>query len=332
MKRLRFGELEIEWDADALAVDPIAPVLPLLLNAREEQDTALLSTRAADLSIHCTLLRAPDTSPADSGATALLYHGPTQCFVTDHGLVLWDGASTLRILDEGRRIQIDVHPSSIDRPFKFTTATVMMTLLLALRYHGYFHLHASAAQFPDGQTWVVPGESGVGKSTLALAMFSAGARWLSDDALLLRAAGGEVEIIGWARKIRLTAQTANAYPALRSLCVACPAESLRDFEVDPRAAFEGRGLRATTSQPTLIFPLIADAQDSSAITLNRAEAFGRLLHACAWVANDRIPGRAAQLDLLARLVDGARAFEVSVGPRILTEPLAAVAELRALLS
>jgi hypothetical protein len=150
--------------------------------------------------------------------------------------------------------------------------------------------------------------------------------------LLLRAAGSDVEVIGWARNIRMTEHTAAAYPRLGPLLAQCPPESQRKYELDPRVAFPGRGMRATTAAPTLIFPLITGEPSCSAAPLSRAEAFGRLLHACAWVTLDRIPHRAAQLDLLTRFVARARAFEVGVGTRILSEPEATVAELRALLS
>jgi hypothetical protein len=186
----------------------------------------------------------------------------------------------------------------------------------------------AGACWPDGETWLVPAESGGGKSTLALALFAAGARWLSDDALLLCARGTEVEAIGWARMIRMTSRTATAFPALAPLLTRCPEGSARDFEIDPRSAFPALGQASASSPLTLLFPHNAGTASSTVVPLYRAEAFGRVLHACAWVAAEHLPGRQQQLDLLARLVDRARAFEVAVGSRILTDPSAAVAELQ----
>jgi len=324
-----FADLRIEWDIGNLPVDPFAPVLPLALLESREPD-ARATSAAADLVIVARLTPAPAPSPAAEGALPVIFHGKTRCFLADAELVLWDGASTLRISSDGRRIDAAVHASSLERVFHFSSVTVMMALLLALRHRGLFHLHAAAAQWPDGETWVIPGESNSGKSTLALAAFSAGARWLSDDALLLRAVDRDVEIVGWARMIRMTAVTADAFPALRPLLTACPPGSARDFEVDPRAAFAGRGQQCVRPPVTLLYPSIASLEHSHVTPLDDAEAFGRTLHACAWVASEHLPRRQEQLDLLARLIDRARAFELHVGTRLLQDPAAAVDEIRQL--
>jgi hypothetical protein len=331
MNRLRFAELEIAWDASTLALDPFGPVLPLVLEqapsaaadtAPPEPDLAIIATRAAE----------PVPSPATHGATPVLFHGKTQCFHHQGRLSLWDGASLLEISSDGRRIDAWVHDSSLERVFHFSSVSVMMALLLALRHRGMFHLHAAAARWPDGETWLIPGESSSGKSTLALALFDTGAAWLSDDALLLRPARGSLDVVGWARMIRMTQQTALAFPALTSELTRCPPGSARDFEVDPRRVFAGRGITSAGGPFTLIFPRIGDGADTSAIELSAADAFGRTLHACAWVASDLVPRRAEQLETLARLVDTARSFEVRVGSRILNDPAATAAEIRALLS
>ena len=69
----------------------------------------------------------------------------------------------------------------------------------------------------------------------------------------------------------------------------------------------------------------------SVVALGRSKAFGRVLHAAASVAANRLSGRREQLDLLARLVEKARAFDARVSDRILREPRAVANDLRALI-
>jgi hypothetical protein len=243
--------------------------------------------------------------------------------------VVWDGASTLRVAPGGKRIEARVHTSSLQRPFAFSSITVTMALLLALRLHGRFHLHAAAARLPGGESWVIAGDSGCGKSTLALGLFHSGAQWIGDDVLLLRSIGSEVEAAGWARKVRVTEQTSRAFPSLAPLLNRCPVESAQRWEIDPRLAFPGRGLLALRTPLTLLLPEVGAGLSSTVRPLDRAEALGRTLHACAWVACEPLPYQRGQLDLLGRMVDRARCFQVSLGRRLLDDPSAELLRIEA---
>lgn len=326
--RRRLCELELVWDASALPLDPFEPVMPLELDL-----PGALAAPELRIELRARLLADPAPSPTLRGAVPVVFHGSTDCYADAEGLALWDGASLLRISDDGLRIDAAVHPSSIARPFHFGSVTVLMALFLALRHHGYFHLHAAGLAPGDGSIWLVPGESGTGKSTLALALLDAGAGWLSDDALLLRrGATGGVEALGWTRKVRLTEQTARAFPALRDALEACPPESARHWELDPRSAFPGPGLGRAAGPFRLLFPAFAQAPESRLEPLGAAEALGRTLHACSWVAAEGLPRGQEQLDLLADLCSQAPSHALFVGNRILSEPRAVAAELRALLA
>jgi len=327
MPRLHFAGLVIDSDASALQADVFAPALPLTLSsARESSTSAALAP--ADLVLHAVLTAAPTPNPEQLSALPALYHGRTRCFRDGADVVLWDGASTLRVLADGSRIEAQVHASSLDEAFHFSSVTVSMALMLALRSHGLFHLHAAGLQWARDDAWVIAGESGAGKSTLTLALLGAGASSLGDDALLLRSAGTQLEVVGLPRMLRMTTATAAAYPELQPLFVACPEGSARQLEIDPREAFPDRSVEATTEAHTLVFPRIGDAGACRVVELDRADALGRLLHSAAWVAVENIPQRGEQLALLTQLANGARAFDVAVSTRILTNPSSVAAELR----
>lgn len=325
MKHLDFAGLRIAWDASALPFDAIEPALPLPLDPDAAADAA--GSTSADLTFFARRIDARAPNPAGRGGVPVLYQASTHCFALDRRLVLWDGASELRIDADGRVIDADVHDASLAEPFRFYAVTVTMAVLLALRSRGFFHMHAGAARDADGRTWIVPGESGAGKSTLSLALFASGAEWLSDDAVLLRTVGDEVEVWGWTRMLQVTEATAAAHPTLRPFCTPCPKGSRRDWRIDPRRAFPARGLQSARAPFVLVFPSVGEGGPSRLVPLSRAEAFGRAMHAAAWVATDAHPEREAQLAALAGLVDRARAFELVGGPEWLVDPLAALATL-----
>ncbi len=326
MNERRVGELTIGWDCGDLPVDVIEAALPL------ELPLTATPARPPDLFVRARLVRDPIPSPASSGATPVLFHTGTRCFLDASGFLVFDGASLLRVQRGGAAIEAEVHDSSLARAQYFASVTMMMALALSLREHGYFHVHACAAAWPDGERWLLPAESNAGKSTLGLALFSAGARWLTDDALFLHRVGDQVEAVGWPRPMRMTHATAAAFPALAGLATPCPPGSARDLEVDPRLAFPDRGVHALRGPFRLLFPRIAHAADSGVVALDRAEAFGRLLHACAWVASEHLPRREEQLELLGRVVDGAHACELAVGTGVLRDPTTEVTAIRALLA
>lgn len=330
MKQLEFAGLRIVWDSSALPFDAIAPALPLPLDP-DAVPHASTST-GADLTLSARRIHARAPSPSERGAVPVLYQASTRCFARDGELLLWDGASELRVSADGRSIEADVHDASLEVPFRFHAVTVRMALFLALRAHGLFHMHAGAARDASGRTWLVPGESGAGKSTLSLALFATGAEWLSDDAVLVRAVENDVEVCAWTRFLQVTAATADAYPALRSSCVPCPEGSGRDWRIDPRHAFPRRGLQTARGPFVIVFPAVGEGERSHLTPLSRAEALGRAMHAAAWVATDAHPQREAQLAALAGLVDRARSFELVGGREWLADPVAAASALLAAVS
>ena len=76
-----------------------------------------------------------------------------------------------------------------------------VTHVLAHR-HNYV-VHAAGIVDVDGRAFVVLGDSGKGKSTLALAALTRGWRLLSDDLVIVRRAGDELEISGIPRRLAL---------------------------------------------------------------------------------------------------------------------------------
>jgi hypothetical protein len=89
--------------------------------------------------------------------------------------------------------------------------------------------------------------------------------------------------------------------------------------LDPRTLFPGRERRDGPAPSALVFPRVADREDTVLRPLSGADALGRLVESSALVAVKAIPGAREQLALLGQLVDGARAFEAELGRDLLLD-------------
>jgi hypothetical protein len=81
-----------------------------------------------------------------------------------------------------------------------------LALDLFARPLGVFQLHAASVLFEDALL-ILPAGSGSGKTSTAIALCHAGARWMSDDSTFF--AGGSVW--GWPRAMHVTEDTAAAF-------------------------------------------------------------------------------------------------------------------------
>lgn len=191
--------------------------------------------------------------------------------------------------------------------------------MVALRRCGLFELHAAGVVEPEtGGGFLVVGPSGSGKSTLATQLASAGWRYLSDDALLLRGDGdGPVEACALRREFAVTEQTvaAGVLEGFEELLgEPAPFDPLkRRFK--PHDIFPD-GFSESCVPRALFFPVVTGEQASGARRLTQAETMRGLLRMCPWACYDR-PAAAAHLNLLARLARQAAGFELRAGRDLL---------------
>jgi hypothetical protein len=127
------------------------------------------------------------------------------------GFELWRDGDTLAVRVPGLaagisqlptgRADLLIDPAGASDPF-LVRDLLSVFLVEMIRGLGRFPLHASAGVL-DGAGVVVLGGSGAGKTTLALGMSRAGLAIATDDWLLYRALGGEVEAFPLVRSVSL---------------------------------------------------------------------------------------------------------------------------------
>jgi hypothetical protein len=86
--------------------------------------------------------------------------------------------------------------------------------ILRLRTRGRYYLHASGAVSPEGEAWLLAGDTGAGKSTLAYALSRAGWSVLGDDGVIVSLDSGIAVAHPWHDPLRVSSALAPVFPDL----------------------------------------------------------------------------------------------------------------------
>lgn len=311
-----FHGVSIELAYLPIPGDPLRPLL----------ETFPLTPRDAMLRLELTTARSNETlSAASYEWTPTFCHGLAQGYSSEDRYQLMGGQAAVEIEPRLGRLRARLRAPVTE----LANGMLHVGFCLLLRELGLFDVHAAVACW-RGHAFVVLGDAGAGKTTTLLGLMAAGASYLGDDRVLLREHEGGVELLGYPRDFHVAAATLRAHPELAGELV--PATIDGKLRVAPRAAFPERFQQHFTGPVTLLAPRIGTADDTSFTALGRADAFGLLLAASASVALEVLPHRVAQLELLRRLANAARAVELRLGRDFLEEPARAGEQTLARLS
>ncbi|MFL6334797.1 MAG: hypothetical protein ACJ754_15910 [Pyrinomonadaceae bacterium] len=281
-----------------------------------------------------TIRVAPGTPPAPpTGLESFETAGGGFCRTDGRTYIFERDGSAVRAAGGGRGVEVWIGGGPDSRDRSALARLVFEATMVALRRCGLFELHAAGVVEPEsGGGFLVVGPSGSGKSTLATQLASAGWRYLSDDALLLRGAGAElVEACALRREFAVTEQTvaAGVLEGFEDLLhEPVPFDPLkRRFK--PHTIFP-EGFSETCVPRALFFPVITNEPASGARRLTQAETMRGLLRMCPWACYDR-QAAATHLGLLARLARQAAGFELHAGRDLLGDAAFSSDYLRELL-
>lgn len=252
--------------------------------------------------------------PPPAGLEAFETAGEGFCRTDGHTYIFERDGSSVRAVGGGSGVEVWIGEGAASRERSALARVVFEATMVALRRCGLFELHAAGVVEPEtGGGFLVVGPSGSGKSTLATQLASAGWRYLSDDALLLRVGGERVEACALRREFAVTEQTvaAGVLEGFEDLLnEPVPFDPLkRRFK--PHAVFP-EGFAESCVPRALFFPVITNEAASRARRLTQAETMRGLLRMCPWACYDR-PAAATHLNLLARLARQAAGFELWAG-------------------
>ena len=223
--------------------------------------------------------------------------------------------------DEQAWFTIEGSPPKVRGTVGRSDATRMLllgALIVALQSMGVYLIHAGAVSLDD-QALLLVGDSGSGKSTTALALVSAGCRYIGDDGCLIRQRSGEVELLPLWSSFRLTDHSLASFSALKPHSSRLAGDE--KWKLDVLAAFPDRYLAHWLGQKTLLFLGRSGQHSSSLHPLSQAEAVGLLIAQSNALSLDCHPNPRGHLDLLARLVSVAHIARLQLGTEWLTDPV-----------
>lgn len=224
------------------------------------------------------VLPAADPPPAVPVGRRTLALGGVDAWVEDDaaslsgGTLAW-GTADLRAGVAELRVAEDEARAEAAMWALYSCCTLSAALLLGRL--GAALAHAAAVAPPEGEGWLLVGDSRAGKTTTCANLTGAGWRYLSDDHVVLyRDGDGRVAVEGWPRAFHLDVGWASG-----------TVEHARG-DTDPRERWPGRW-RRTAPLGGMLFPRVeADAPTA----LEPAEAGGALaglLRQSPWLLADR---------------------------------------------
>lgn len=207
-------------------------------------------------------------------------------------------------------------------------AVVLESLSILLRGQGLFAVHAAALS-RGGEGLLVVAAADNGKSTLALRLVQQGWDYLSDDTALLEAAPHAVQMHALRSHFSLDPDAETLFPGIAQ---GREASLLKEekWALNVEALYPKRRVEVSTPR-VLVFPRIADAEESRVEPVSDVEALGQLLRQSSLV---RVPIDHSEehLATLGRLIGQTRAYRLHAGRDLLKDPTRADALMRTLFS
>jgi len=228
-----------------------------------------------------------------------------------------DGASLLLLRPRAGFADARIARNFFEKPAHLQRSFWAFAILKLLRHAEIYSLHAAGLSLGELDLLVV-GPSGCGKSTLTLTVIRAGARYLSDDAVLLRSRSDAIEALALRRDLYVDDADRNLHQGLglaevRLAATGRPRRRVTLDAIDPDR-------RLDVCRPgLLLFPRIAARPRSRLIRVESAVALKYLIEQSGPQLFDRetMPG---QLATLRELLRQARAFELAAGRDVLEDP------------
>jgi len=203
-----------------------------------EQDAVEIPTGLTELLQHHSFVRspAPVTRPSlrlsarvnatcrrEVPRTARRVFGADDFCGLAEGFSGFDGGDDFYLTDERSSFHLRLpqgegharlHPSFLAKPPLLKQAFWVFGLVKLLRYLGAYGLHAAGVVMPDQGGLLAVGQSGSGKSTIAMELIRQRWSYLSDDSVLLRNRAEGVEALAFRKDPYIDADAGPKYPDL----------------------------------------------------------------------------------------------------------------------
>jgi hypothetical protein len=237
------------------------------------------------------------------GGEASYYHASERLYISYYR----DGVRALSDLARGHTQLSYLEPDTYSL-YLASHPFVTLPLVELLKRRGLYNLHAAGLCI-DGQGLLLSGNSGAGKTTLAVALVRAGFDFLSDDMLFLTSGRDGLRILGFPDQSDVADETVSMFPELRAALNPVglrlgPKSQIRVEEFyEANTVWECR-------PAVVVFPRIGHTEQSVLTSVGRDEALLELLPNL--FLTETVSSQ-AHLDALTRLAREARCYRLEAG-------------------
>ncbi len=235
-------------------------------------------------------------------------------------LWLYAGGTTFEIHPQAGLAIGYLDAAALAMPAILTNTYSLFALLLLLRWRGVYHLHAAAAQLPDGRLCWIAGAQRSGKTTLVTALGLAGWKPLADDSLLLTRRDEHVVWQPLRKAFHLGNDVLARWQARLNGLSAQP-RYLDRHSVAALEFFQTQHLAAQSYSTVdlVLFPQVQPITGTSIALLKSSEALRRLAEQSTFFALWKAQ-TARQWQALLKATATARCFEMITGDDVLNAP------------
>jgi hypothetical protein len=246
--------------------------------------------------------------------------------VDDNDIVLYEGGERFYLRAPGASFAVDLNLRQVwgvvltsyqERVGLLVMQLTMWSLILLLRQHHFFSLHAAALTGEDGRGIIATGPSGSGKSTLACNLLRSGWHFLSDDTVLLHPGADDVEVYSFRTNFSLREDSRVLFPEFVSHWKERPTGERKQW-VPMRELFPEQARERGTPR-ALVFPQIMDQPRSRLVEIPPADALHILVGQSALVRFRRDWAK-EHLALLVRLTRQAPSYRLEAGRDLVEDP------------
>ena len=275
----------------------------------------------ADITLDFSARHAPAAPPDSARRLGETEHGNTDIWQDDAGMYLCCEDSTV-VLDPGEgRAQGQLGPtltSPTDRRRNPLFYLITTSLVILLRYQGWFPLHA-AALARGNRGILLTARSDSGKSTTALNLVRQGWSYLSDDTVLLRTEAGPVQAHSFRTDFCVDPEAVDLFPELGEQTWPPSLSDATKWRVDGASVYPGQ-FTPTCIPRVVVVPSIADCETSTLSPVDRKVVLGHLFRQSALTMTPERPVVEQHLELLKQLIHQADTYRLDAGRDALNTP------------
>lgn len=203
---------------------------------------------------------------------------------------------------------------SIKNPGEFFSL-LGSSIVEILKYYGLYFLHA-AAIYVNKVAYLVSGDGGCGKTTIALSLIREGFHYVSDDSLFLTDSNGGIIVSPMYKHFHIDQDLADHFPEILQGKTRTIPEGTKT-PIDVSSFFPGSFIPFLRPD-IIIFPRMTSNGVSMLNQLPQTESYKRLLKQTVLAVDNDVSRD--QLKILEKLVKQTRGFELLSGRDIYEDP------------